>query len=506
MKLTKIQKKIIKTKGNLVVRASAGTGKTHTMVTKIAEELKDNKSHKVIAAITFTIKAAQEIKERLSVDIAQQFIGTNNSFVIEEIIKPFLKDVYGPDFDVDMDTDYSNRIESFEDGLDEIKFNHLLSSYEDTNKNFIFDLAQYILENSEACRLFLTSKYFKVYIDEYQDCDKSMHKLFMYLCDNLGIETFVVGDEKQSIYMWRGAYPEAFQSIWNKDNFNKITMVDNFRSCQQIQNYTNLLCPDTRSLYVPIDSTENIIWLNISNENSWGESVLKYIDKNLNSALLRFSNENARLGADILKNNGLDCVYIPQSPIADITTESAWLYNSIASYCILDHYSVYDLISEIPVEGDESRKSTNKINSYLKKVKKDSEKKDKIEFQNSVTEIATYLGYVTSEVHMEKLFETITDTSFHSAFEQEKYNHISITFHSSKGLEFEQVVIFSEDYNLRNMSSIYNHYVASSRAKNKLIIVRFVGKYWSNIFEQNLEKILLDSNLKVSSVVNTINL
>ncbi|RKJ48335.1 hypothetical protein D7X25_20935 [bacterium 1XD42-8] len=34
-----------------------------------------------------------------------------------------------------------------------------------------------------------------------------MHKLFMYLCDTLKIETFVVGDEKQSIYIWRGAYP-----------------------------------------------------------------------------------------------------------------------------------------------------------------------------------------------------------------------------------------------------------------------------------------------------------
>lgn len=291
----------------------------------------------------------------------------------------------------------------------------------------------------------------------------------------------------------------------NYMNFESIS-INNFRSCQQIQNYTNLLCPDTRNLYVPLDSTENIIWLNVSNESSWGEIVLNYIDKNVKSALLRFSNQNAQLGAEVLKNNGLDCVYIPQPPISDITTESAWLYNSIASYCILEHYSVYDLISEIPVEGDESKKNTYKINSYLKKIKKYSEENDEVEFQKSVSEIVTYLGYVTNEDHFQKLFETITDTLFHSAFEQEKYNHISITFHSSKGLEFEQIVIFSEDYNLRDMSSIYNHYVASSRAKNKLIIVRIVDKYWDNIFEQNLEKIFLDSNLKISSVVNIINL
>ncbi len=82
----------------------------------------------------------------------------------------------------------------------------------DNKKNFIFELAQKIVENSTACRLYLQAKYFKIYIDEYQDCDKSMHKLFMYLCDTLKIETFVAGDEKQSIYIWRGAYPEAFVS------------------------------------------------------------------------------------------------------------------------------------------------------------------------------------------------------------------------------------------------------------------------------------------------------
>lgn len=79
MTLSPIQQQIVDTKGNLVVRASAGTGKTHTMVAKIAAEIESNRTHKVVAAITFTIKAAQEIKDRLSVDISRHFIGTNNS-------------------------------------------------------------------------------------------------------------------------------------------------------------------------------------------------------------------------------------------------------------------------------------------------------------------------------------------------------------------------------------------------------------------------------------------
>lgn len=47
MKLSPIQEKIVETPGNLIVRASAGTGKTHTMVNKIAKEIDDNHTHKV---------------------------------------------------------------------------------------------------------------------------------------------------------------------------------------------------------------------------------------------------------------------------------------------------------------------------------------------------------------------------------------------------------------------------------------------------------------------------
>ena len=267
MKLSADQAKIVNTPGNLIVSASAGTGKTHTMVNKIAKEINDNHNHKVVAAITFTIKAAQEIKDRLSVDVTQHFIGTNNSFAIEEVIKPFMKDVYGIEYDLDMSTDYSVKVNSFQAGIQTIKNKSILPSYSNIKKNFIFELAMDIVKKSLACRLYLQSKYFKIYIDEYQDCDNSMHEFFMYLCDNLNIETFIVGDEKQSIYMWRGAYPKAFESIFAKDNFEHLFMTQNFRSCQQIQNYSNLLCPETRFLYKPISNLDSIVWLN--EYNGW---------------------------------------------------------------------------------------------------------------------------------------------------------------------------------------------------------------------------------------------
>lgn len=500
MKLSQVQEKIVNTSGNLIVRASAGTGKTFTMVQKIAKEIDENHTHKVIAAITFTIKAAQEIKDRLTVDTFRHFIGTNNSFAIEEVIKPFIVDVFGEEYDLDINTDYSLKVNTFQEAMDKLKNEGTICSLRDSTKNFVFDLAQQIVENSLACRLYLQSRYFKIYIDEYQDCDCSMHKFFMYLCDVLGIETFVVGDEKQSIYIWRGAYPKAFTSIWEKPNFKGIFMGDNFRSCQQIQNYSNLLCLETRDLYRETDSLERILWIRTS-YSSWAKSVLNQIDLSKKIALLRFKNDDASNCADQLSANGAEFVFIRHTPIADITTNASWLYLAIAKYLIVEKYSVYNLISEIPVEGNESKKVVSTVKRLLIKIEDVLDSEDK--FFICVEELAGYLGYETQRKHIKKLYETIINECYHSAFEPEKYDHITITFHSSKGLEFDQVIIFAEDYRLGKASDVYNHYVAATRAKSKLIIVD-TGTWQANAFSEDLEKIFNQSGLSISNLVTFI--
>ena len=164
MMLSPIQQEIIDTPGNLIIQASAGTGKTHTLVSKIAAELESKNTFQSIAAITFTIKAAKEIQERLTTDTRNHFIGTNHSFAIEEIIKPFFKDVYGLKYDLDLNTDYSATFFSFNEGLKKIKESQILGGYKDTKKNFVFDLALEIVKKSKACRLYLKAKYFKIFI------------------------------------------------------------------------------------------------------------------------------------------------------------------------------------------------------------------------------------------------------------------------------------------------------------------------------------------------------
>ena len=89
--LTEEQLKAIEQEGNVLVLASAGTGKTAVLVNKLIRDIERNKTYKSIAAMTFTIKATAEIRNRLGSLSYNQYIGTLNTFAVEEIIKPFFK-------------------------------------------------------------------------------------------------------------------------------------------------------------------------------------------------------------------------------------------------------------------------------------------------------------------------------------------------------------------------------------------------------------------------------
>ena len=502
--LSPIQKEIVEQPGNLIVRASAGTGKTHTMVSKIVYDIEHQHTHKVVAAITFTIKAANEIKERLTIDTTSHFIGTNNSFAIEEIIKPFMKDVFGMEYKLDMSTDYSAKVNTFVEGLAKIKDEQILCSYANSKENFIFQLALDILKKSKACQLYLQAKYLKIYVDEYQDCDKDMHALFMYICETLRIDTFVVGDEKQSIYMWRGAYPKAFMSIWDRTDFSKKFMRDNFRSCQQIQNYSNLLCNETRDLYKLVDDLSSVIMVCATMDN-WVSSVVPYLDSEKKCALLRYSNANAEAGANELTGGSVEFTYVPQTPIADITTETAWLYNAVAKFFILPKYSAFDFRDEIPNEVVGNKRVLNYIKKAMSILDEYIKQEDAHGFEKQIVLMANYLGYETKTDHCERLYRTICDKRYHPAFNIDDLKRIAITFHSSKGLEFEQVILFVSDYKLSSEQDIYNHYVAATRAKSKLIMVYINDDWNAGQFAKNINKILAESNLIMSNVATVVN-
>ncbi len=245
------RKAILEAHGNIVINASAGTGKTRSTIDRIIIDQSNNNNHQTFAAITFTRKAAKEILDRLGKDKGEGFVGTNDKFVLFEVIQPFMYDVFGRSFKKQIKPDYSNNstFNTFDQGVAKIDINGILCKYRDQKQNFSFQLGLYILQNSSAAKRYLQSKYYRIYIDEYQDSDKDMHNFFMYICKEIGIELFIVGDAKQSIYGWRGGYVKGFKEMIADSDFSRFKLIHNFRSNIQIQNYANIFMDDVRGFY-----------------------------------------------------------------------------------------------------------------------------------------------------------------------------------------------------------------------------------------------------------------
>ena len=503
--LTDEQNQIIKCSGNIVVSANAGTGKTATLIEKINYENLYNNTYKTIGAITFTIKATKEIKERLNKKNDKVYINTNNGFVFDEIITPFYRDYNRTCIIENYSTDYNQKFETYEEGVKLLLENGVIGSYKSAKMNFIFELANNVLDNSIACQKYLNSKYKLICIDEYQDTDQEMHKLFIKLKDMLKINLFIIGDTKQSIYIWKNSKPELFESIINDTSFNFFELTKNFRSTKSIQNYSNLLSSETQKLLDFDNVKEQDVTLIMGDSDK--KNIVKALDlcdENKPFALLRYSRKNASNDSKIIKEFGIDCNYIPSIPIGEITTNCSWLYISLSEYLIKSNISEYDFFQQIPggIENDDELKY---IKKNLKNLKNHYQRKDKNKMFEIIKMIGLYYSYDIKNEHLELFYQSVSQDEYINAIKTDLCkSNVSLTFHTSKGLQFEQVIINAADYSLNNIESVYNHYVASTRAKNKLIILLNTNNYSCRQYANNINNIVKNNNILIKNVFNII--
>ena len=126
-----IRENILNAHGNVVISASAGTGKTYTTIQRIIKDTKDCADYKTFAAITFTRKASKEIMNRLGPNKANGFIGTNDNFILVGVIQAFMHDAFGVDFKIEIKPDFNddNRVKNFDAGVEKIRETHLMCKH-----------------------------------------------------------------------------------------------------------------------------------------------------------------------------------------------------------------------------------------------------------------------------------------------------------------------------------------------------------------------------------------
>ncbi len=290
------------TQGTLLILAGAGSGKTKVLTSRIAYMIQHGAVAGKILAVTFTNKAAREMKERLAKMVGENvvkymWVGTFHSIcgrilrqdiesysfqsgkkldknftiydetdslaVIKQAVKKINLDdkIYQPKLIKAIISNAKNKMQdaytfaTFARDFKSQNIAKVFEFYENTlnNNNAIdFDdmllITVKLLEQNPEVREKYYKKFQHILVDEYQDTNQAQYQLVKALYTNLEPKVpetrslCVVGDVDQSIYSWRGA---DFRIILNFQNDFKNTKVvkleQNYRSTANILNAANAI-------------------------------------------------------------------------------------------------------------------------------------------------------------------------------------------------------------------------------------------------------------------------
>jgi len=296
------------TKGPSVVLAGAGSGKTRVLISKVLYLITQKKtSPDEIVMITFTNKAAAEMKKRIEIagNGKLGFVGTFHSFCASLLRRYAGRLGYGPDFVIFDDDDQGALIKQIikEKDIERMTASYLLhlisaaknqlippdkfttffpqeraaqvaavyATYQARlKKNNAFDFDDLIMKvvelvrTDEHVRSLIHEKYTQILIDEFQDTNYAQYSLARLLSEE-SMDITVVGDFSQSIYSWRGAdirNLEKFQEDF--PNTQVFELEQNYRSTASILDFA----------YTVISKNNGHPILKLFTEKNGGEEII----------------------------------------------------------------------------------------------------------------------------------------------------------------------------------------------------------------------------------------
>ena len=307
-------KAILKTQGAVMVIAGAGSGKTRVLTNRIAYLIAEkNVLESNILAITFTNKAAKEMKERIyslvgetskyiwintfhsmCVRILRQHIdllGYNKNFTILDtseqkiIIKNIVKelnlseDSYQPNNILKIISNSKNSMISVNEMKAQARFGFMKNVAEIyeyyqkyLKKNSVLDFDDLMLktivlfEKHPEVLAIYQNKFEYIHVDEYQDTNVIQYKLIKMLSE-VHKNICVVGDDDQSIYSWRGACSDNIINFEKDYEDVEVIFLDqNYRSNSTILDAANAVIKNNT------DRKDKALW----SENKGGDKITVY--------------------------------------------------------------------------------------------------------------------------------------------------------------------------------------------------------------------------------------
>jgi DNA helicase-2/ATP-dependent DNA helicase PcrA len=281
-----------KSRGNCVVLAGPGSGKTKTLTVKLARMLaEDVRPPQGIACVTYNLECAGELRQRLATlgveETRNVFIGTVHSFCFKNIVLP-----HGHLSDLDLPSNPSvategQREQLFAQALKAAVGENENPAYwhvrcERYRRNFpdqessefeardpnaaavvrhyetalrkagVIDFDSMVLdglrlvERHDWVRRLMRARFPILAVDEYQDLGLPLHRIVTSLCFDAGIRLFAVGDPDQSIYGSFGAQPELLQQLAGRDGMEAVRLRFNYRCGQTIVSLSETVLGEER--------------------------------------------------------------------------------------------------------------------------------------------------------------------------------------------------------------------------------------------------------------------
>ncbi|TCO32834.1 DNA helicase-2/ATP-dependent DNA helicase PcrA [Kribbella steppae] len=276
------------------VMAPPGSGKTKLLAARAAHDLATAITPPQGAAcITLTNPAADELRRRMEALGARRgsvvFVGTVHAFVLNCVVTPFaaaaglstghrtviasdaqrgsiMRDciaaVYPDTEDVravpstiarfrkmlatDAEWELAGpRIRSVAE-----LYEQRLAEEQLTDFDGLVALAVRLVEEHEFVRRTLTTRYSRVYVDEYQDLAPGLDRLVQALCfdDTLDCRLFAVGDPDQAVYGWTGSRPELLDELTSRPGVDVVRLTVNYRCREEIVRRSERLLTVDREL------------------------------------------------------------------------------------------------------------------------------------------------------------------------------------------------------------------------------------------------------------------
>jgi DNA helicase-2/ATP-dependent DNA helicase PcrA len=356
--------------GPCMIVAGAGSGKTRVLTYKIAYLIESGVSPFEILALTFTNKAANEMKERIYKLVGtsagniwmgtfhsifarilrweSKYIGFDRNFTIyddedsRKLIEVVMKDLkinterIKPDSVFGLIKNLKNKLvlhdeytstaaNPFERSAAKIYTAYQEALYKNNAMDFDDLLINPIIlfrTNEEVLNKY-RSRFKFILVDEYQDTNIAQYKIVKMLSEGHGNIT-VVGDDAQSIYRWRGAEIEnilKFESDFEKTNVFKLER--NYRSTKKILSLADDVIKNNKrqlkkTLYTKNAEGEEVTLSEVLSDKDEGQLIVKWIIQESGHLKLNFkdfvvlyrTNAQSRVIEDSLRRNSIPYIIV----------------------------------------------------------------------------------------------------------------------------------------------------------------------------------------------------